>query len=138
MIILDTNVLAELTRPVPHPAVLAWLDAQPTAVIATTTVTVFEMLGGVLRLPEEARREALGEAVSGQLAAFGDRILPFDLAAAAEAADIATARGRSGRPMSVQDAQIAGIVRSRAFTLVTRNTRDFEGVGIDLVDPWSV
>ena len=69
---------------------------------------------------------------------FGGRILPFDSAAARAYAEIAANRRRAGRPISEADCQIAAISRSRGAVLVTRNVRDFQGTGVDIVDPWSV
>lgn len=68
---------------------------------------------------------------------FGDRILPFDSTAARHYADIASVRRRAGRTMGEADCQIAAICRSRGITLVTRNVRDFEDTGIEIVNPWA-
>ena len=67
---------------------------------------------------------------------FAERILPFDSAAAHVYAEIASDRRRAGRPIGEADCQIAAISRSRGGVLVTRNVRDFEGTGVDVVDPW--
>ena len=64
------------------------------------------------------------------------RILPFDRAAARECADIAAARRSAGRPIAPTDCQIAAIARSRDMAVVTRNVRDFDETGIEVVDPW--
>lgn len=66
---------------------------------------------------------------------FAGRVLPFDLIAAANYADIVTARERAGRPISAADAQIAATCRSHGSALATRNERDFDGIGIDVVSP---
>ncbi len=68
---------------------------------------------------------------------FTERILPFDSAAARAYADIAADRREAGRPIGEADCQIAAISRSRGASLVTRNVRDFEGTGVEVVDPWS-
>jgi predicted nucleic acid-binding protein len=65
-----------------------------------------------------------------------DRILPFDEPAARAFTEIAVARRSTGRPISEFDAQIASITRVNDATLATRNTGDFEGCGIRLVNPW--
>jgi len=137
MIVLDTNVLSEFLRPAPDERVIAWLDAQPKTDVATTAVTVFEMLYGVARLPDGLHRRRLGRAIAQQLTAFDGRVLAFDAAAAAHTAALSAARRLAGRRIGAQDAQIAGIARSRGVMLATRNTKDFGETGVDVVDPWA-
>jgi toxin FitB len=137
VIILDTNVLSELTRQVPNEQVLAWLDDQPADEAATTAVTVAEILYGVARLPEGRRKAGLAKAVRGMLDDdLRGRVEPFDATAAAHYAAIVSGRENGGRPISLADAQIASICRKLRATLATRNTRDFEGTGIEVIDPW--
>jgi predicted nucleic acid-binding protein len=138
VVILDTSVLSELSRQVPSENVVAWLDAQPADETATTAVTVAEILYGVARLPEGRRKAGLAEAVQGMLEDdLHGRVEPFDVTAAALCAAIVSGRERIGRPISMADAQIASICRKLRATLATRNARDFEGTGIDVIDPWS-
>ena len=68
---------------------------------------------------------------------FAERVLPFDSAAARAYAEIASGRRRAGQPIGEADCQIAAISRSRGAVLVTRDVRDFEGTGVDVVDPWT-
>ena len=67
---------------------------------------------------------------------FGERVLPFDGAAARAFAEIVASRRQAGRPISQLDAQIAAIARSRNATVATRNTVDFEGCGVAVDNPW--
>jgi predicted nucleic acid-binding protein len=67
---------------------------------------------------------------------FAGRVLPFDEVAARAFPEIAAARRARGRPISEFDAQVAAIARSRSAVLATRNTADFEGRGVRLVNPW--
>lgn len=136
MIVLDTNVVSELMRLEPAPAVLAWLRQRSNGSLHTTTVTVAEIRYGIARLPEGRRREALQQAASEIFAAFPRQVLPFDLAAANTYADVVTGRESIGNPIDGFDAQIAAICRSQAATLATRNTKDFTDTGIALVNPW--
>ena len=69
---------------------------------------------------------------------FANRILPFDSAAARAYAEIAAARRAAGRPVSHPDNQIAAIARSHGMAVATRNIRDFEDMGIALINPWVV
>ena len=138
MIILDTNVLSALLRPEPAKQVERWLAAQDGTKVYFTTVGEAELRHGVAILPAGKRRNALTAAIEGLLDEdFRDRILPFDRAAARVYATIAAKRRALGRPISQFDCQIAAIARAREATVATRNTSDYEGCGIGLIDPWT-
>ena len=139
MIVLDTNVISELMRPEPASGVIAWVDAQPAGEVVMTAITAAEILHGVARLPEGKRKEALAAAAREMLEEdFADRVLAFDHDAAACCAEIVVQRGQIGRPIGLADAQIAAVARTRNAALATRNTRDFEGLDLELIDPWAV
>ncbi len=138
MIVLDTNVLSEILRPQPEPKVLAWLSAQPEASLFITTITRGELLYGVHLLPKGRRRDALQRAVTAVFDEdFNHRTLPFDNHSADAYAEIASTRRTKGRPISQFDAMIAACARSRGASVATRNTRDFTGCGIQLINPWT-
>jgi toxin FitB len=137
MIVLDTNVVSELLRPAPATQVEAWLSAQDGATVYFTAVGEAELRHGVAILPAGRRRTALAKAIEGILEEdFRDRILPFDRAAASAYAAIAAKRRAAGRPISQFDCQIAAIARAHEAAVATRNTGDYEGCGIDVIDPW--
>jgi predicted nucleic acid-binding protein len=136
MIVLGTNVVSELMRAAPAPAVLAWLGEVPGDDLYTTAVTVAEIRYGIARLPEGRRREALHQAANEVFAAFPEQVLPFDLVAANAYADVVAHRDALGNPIDGFDAQIAAICRAHAATLATRNTKDFTHTGIAIVNPW--
>lgn len=137
MILLDTNVLSELMRALADPAVVDWLDRQEQDSLAVTAVTVAELLYGIARLPEGRRKTGLRDAALQMLDdEFAGQVLAFDEEAAAHYATIVSQRERSGRPISMADAQIAAICRKHAATLATRNTKDFDSVDNILANPW--
>jgi hypothetical protein len=137
MLILDTNALSELLRPVPNAGVIAWLESQPRSQLFTTTITQAEILYGVALLPKSVRRENLTRATRAIFEEdFEGKVLPFDSPAADLYANIAAMRKSSGRPISQFDAMIAGITLAHQARLVTRNGRDFAECNIELIDPW--
>lgn len=137
MIVLDTNVLSELMRAQAEPAVVDWLDRQEQESLAITAVTVSELFYGIARLPDGRRKTGLQEAALQMLdEEFAGRVLPFDEDAAVHYAALVSQREHAGRPISMADAQIAAICRHYAAALATRNSKDFEGVGIVLANPW--
>ena len=137
MIVLDTNVLSELIRPIPEPRVLVWLERQAGDTLFTTAISRGEMLYGAYRLPVGRRRDDLLKEIEAIFSRdMAGRVLPYDEAAADAHAELAALRRAQGRPSSQSDLMIAGIVRSLDATLATRNVRDFEGCDISLLDPW--
>ena len=137
MIVLDTNVISELSRRVPDPGVLSWLDSLAVSDVATTAITAAELRYGVARLPDGHRKRELTVMVEGVLTEdFHGRVLPFDERSSVQYADIVTGRERIGRPIGVADAQIAAVCRDLNAILATRNTADFEETGIELINPW--
>ena len=90
-------------------------------------------------LPEGRRRLALAAATEAMFAEdFEGRVLPFDEAAAVHYAEIVAARRREGRPIEAFDAQIAATARVVGAGLATRDTGDFAGCGLTLINPWEV
>ena len=137
MIILDTNVVSELMKAVPEPAVLGWIDGLPMASVFLSSVSQGEILYGVALVPPGKRQDGLLSAAHAAFETyFRGRILPYDSEAAEAYAEIAANRRQAGRPISQFDAQIAAIARSRGAELATRNIADFEDCGVELINPW--
>jgi len=139
VIVLDTNVLSELMRSEPHPAVFAWTAGQSRGELYTTSVNVAEILYGIAALPAGRRRSSLAALAQAMFAEdFIGRILPFDDEAAAQYAEIMVLRRRQGRPIEAFDAQIAAITLVSKADLATRDITDFVGCGLSLIDPWTI
>ena len=138
MILLDTNVISEFMRPQPASQVVAWLDAQPANEVWISAISCAEIELGLALMAKGKRQEFLRQAVQAMLNEdFTDRCLPFDRAAASHYARIVSARTRAGRPISVEDGQIASIALTHQMRLATRNISDFERIeGLSLVNPW--
>jgi toxin FitB len=137
VIVLDTNVVSEASRPRPLAKVLDWMRAQPLTSLFITAITEAELLYGIELLPAGRRRQSLEEIVRGVIEEdFRGRILPFDSPAAREFATIAAMRRRSGRPITDADARIAAITRSRGAGLATRNASDFIDCNLQIINAW--
>ena len=138
LIVLDTNVISELAKPIPDPAVMAWANAVLRDETYATAISEAEIGFGVALLPDSRRRRELGRAMRSMLdVVLEGRVLPFDRAAAEHFALIASAPRLAGRPVGKADLQIAAIARSRNARLIaTRNVADFEDTGTPLINPW--
>ncbi|MGE5827135.1 MAG: type II toxin-antitoxin system VapC family toxin [Micromonosporaceae bacterium] len=138
MIVLDTNVISELMNARGDSRVASWVDQQPVQEVHLTAVTAAELRYGVARLADGRRKNDLADRVRRMLEEdFGGRVLSFNDQAAMHYAGIVADRERRGAPISMADAQIAAICRHHGAELATRNTKDFVGAGIPVVDPWS-
>ncbi len=138
MIILDTNVVSEPMKPKPDPRVIDWLDNQLSSGLYLTTPSLAELLSGVAFLPDGKRKVAIGHVLDHLMETlFSDRILSFNKEAANAYADILASTRRAGLAISVPDAQIAAIAKSRGFCVATRDTSPFVAAGIDVVSPWN-
>jgi toxin FitB len=137
VIILDTNVVSELMRPVVDPSVVKWSSGHSADELHSSAITLAEILYGIELLPEGKRKSDL---LTGAERLFkvvlAGRILPFDEQAARQFSQIAAGRRSHGRPIAEFDAQIAAVARANGAVLATRNTSDFEGCGVRLINPW--
>ncbi|WP_337877257.1 type II toxin-antitoxin system VapC family toxin [Elioraea sp.] len=135
--LLDTNVLSQVMRARPDEAVAAWLRRHPIEAMATAAICQAEILYGIRRLPDGARRARLLEAAREMFAVtLGGRVLPFDAAAAEAFSLLRAAREQNGRPILVQDAMVAATAQAHGVILATRD-RDLLGCGVPVVDPWA-
>lgn len=133
--LLDTHVLSD-ARKQAHPPLNVWLAAQPRTDLAISVIALLELERGVLRL--ERRDETAGAHLRAWLTsdiptAFAGAILPIDERVARH-----TARLHVPDPMLEMDALVAATALEHGLTLVTRNTKDFQHVGIDLLNPWGL
>lgn len=136
MIILDTNVVSELMRAEPAPQVASWVRDRDRRELRTTAITLAEVRYGIARLPDGRRKQVLLAAADEIFLTFEDQVLPVDTAAAEHYAAIASSRERAGKPIAGFNALIAAVCRSQSAALATRNVSDFDGTGIEVIDPW--
>ena len=138
MIIIDTNVVSELMRESPDPAVLEWFDGHVADALFLSAISEAELRTGAAILPAGQRRDRLVVAIDAMIDQdFAGRVLPFDSPAARSYAEIAVARRKAGKPIMDADCQIAAIARACRATIATRNVKDFESCGIDIINPWN-
>ena len=135
MILVDTNVLSELTKPTPEPRVIAWLEANEPA-LALPAIALAELRYGIARLPDGRRRSGLLRFWQATCAQFRGRIFSFDERAAERYGNVAASAERAGRRLNIQDGQIAAIALVHGMSVATRNAGDFQATGVGIVNPW--
>lgn len=136
MIILDTNIVSEMMKPAPNPAVQTWLNQQVAETLYLSSVTIAELLFGVATLPNGKRKEALSQMVEELLALFENRVLPFDAAAARCYAVLAITARQQGRGFPTPDGYIAAIAVSRGFLVVSRDVAPYQAAGLRVLNPF--
>ena len=137
-LLLDTNVLSEVMRPVPDARVLEWLDKLDEDRSFISVVTIAEIRRGVALMDNGRKRDALAEWLARDLPQrFAQRVLPVDEAVALAWGDLMALAKRQGRGLTSMDGLIAATAIANELILATRNTKDFEGFGMELFDPWT-
>jgi predicted nucleic acid-binding protein len=137
MIILDTNVVSDSTKPAPSRAVEDWLDNQRRSDVYLCGPVIMEQAYGAERFFNKtgSRRylDILDDLINEK---FRDQIIEFLDPAPVITGKIRASREKIGRPIAVQDAMIAAICLIHGATLATRNVRDFDGLDLKLVNPF--
>lgn len=137
MILLDTNVVSATMALDPPLRVLRWLNLQSTETLFLSAITIAEIAYGIRILPDGRRRRLLAERFADFVAAgFAHRVLAFDTRSAAQYGEIMGHRREIGRPLAALDGQIASIARANSLAVATRNVRDFEDCGVELINPF--
>lgn len=136
MIVLDTNVISEAMKPVPHPSVQAWLNDQAAETLYLSSVTLAELLYGIAALPAGKRKDMLAQTLDGLMQLFRDRALPFDSNTARLYAELAVTARTCGQGIPIPDGYIAAIAASRGFIVASRDAGPFKAAGLAVINPW--
>ncbi|MFE0017724.1 type II toxin-antitoxin system VapC family toxin [Mesorhizobium sp. NPDC059054] len=136
MIFLDTNVVSETLRKAPDPAVVAWLTRHD-AEIALPTVTIAEIAFGIRKIRPDQRADRLEQGLLEWRRRFAGRIFGLTEEAALAYGEIMGEAVLQGRPMTAPDGMVAAIARLNGGRLATRNLKDFETTGLELISPWA-
>ncbi len=137
MILLDTNVVSQTMHPMGDRAVRKWLDEQDTGSVLLPTPVLAELWFGVEKLPLGKRRLTFEKALNQIELAFRDFMLTLELQDAKTYGRLRALSVRQGRMIGEVDIMIAAIAITHNLTLATRNTRDFEGLGVKLINPFT-
>jgi predicted nucleic acid-binding protein len=125
-------------RPKADPHLIQWIDHHPANELFISAITRGEIERGLNLMPRGKRRAARQAVAEGIFNVFAGRCLAFEEMAAIVFGRITAQRITSGRPISVEDAQIAAIALVHQLKLATRNVRDFENIeGLEVVNPWT-
>jgi len=137
--LIDTNVLSEYNRPGgPDAGVRRWLETTDRQLQHVSVITLAEIQKGIELLAEGKRRAQLEQWLTQDLEAwFSGRVLPVDRKVAMRWASLVAHGSRNGRILPTVDSLIAATALAYGLTIVTRNTKDFDGIGAAIVNPWA-
>lgn len=136
-LLLDTNILSEVTKPRPEIRVLQWLNELDEDRTFVSVVSIAEIRHGVALMDSGRKRDALAQWLANDLPQrFEHRVLSVNEAIALAWGDLMGVAKRSGRGLSSMDGLIAATAIAHGLALATRNTRHFGGYGIELLNPW--
>ena len=137
MIIIDTNVISELWKAEPNPAVLTWIDLQTVETLYMSAITVAELRFGLATMPEGKRRTIYQERLEKEvLPLFAGRVLSFDLDTSKAYSDLMARARMVGKAIAKADGYIAATAYKFGFIVATRDTSPFEAAGLKVVNPW--
>jgi predicted nucleic acid-binding protein len=135
--LLDTNVISELTRPRIEPGVQKWIAAQAFGTLAISVVSLGELEKGFTTMSDLLKRTRLETWLERQLTElFRGQALPVTQAIAKRWGRFDGMRQMAGRPLTVPDGLIAATAFEHGLSLVTRNVKDFEELGLPILNPW--
>jgi toxin FitB len=137
MILLDTNVISELWKPLPAASVQEWMDAQIIETLYLPTIVVAEIRFGIAAMAAGKRRDVFYQRFEQEvLPLFEGRVLSFDLPASQAFADLMTKTKIFGQPVGTADGYIAAIAAANGLIVATRDTTPFEVAGLKTINPW--
>ena len=137
-VLLDTNVVSEMVKDSPNLLCKTWVDTYPRKSLYFSAPGEAELCFGIENKPMGKPRDTLDFKTKMTLQKlFNHRILPFDSKAALEYGNIKFTRQKIGKPVNnAIDLQMAAIARAYNLAIVTRNVKDFEHVGLKIINPW--
>ena len=137
-LLIDTNVISEMTKPRPDPRVVAFLHETDEDRLFLSVVTLAELSRGVALKSDGKPKRALAAWLASDLAErFSGRVLDIDPPIANAWGDMMASAQRHGLALHVMDGFLAATAITRRLTLATRNVKDFAPLGVPVFDPWN-
>ncbi|MBF0620342.1 MAG: type II toxin-antitoxin system VapC family toxin [Magnetococcales bacterium] len=132
--LIDTNIISELARAKPNEGVIDWVQSVPQESLFISVLTLGELRKGINKLEPSSKRDRLENWLSHELSEwFGERVVAVDK-------DVADRWGElladAGRTLPAIDSLLAATALHFDMRIVTRNTKDFQGLTIKIINPW--
>ena len=135
--LLDTCIISELVRPSPDNSVLRWIDSRNEFDLYLSVLTLGEIQKGIAKLSSGKKKSLLAAWLKDELVVrFEERIIPVNSGVAMMWGTMLGKAEKNGQPLSAIDALIAATAKMYDLVVVTRNVRDMEASGVDILNPW--
>ncbi len=137
-VLIDTNVISEMTRPRPDPRVASFLHEADEDRLFLSVITLAELRRGVALKADGKAKRALEAWLANDLAErFSGRIVDIDRRIADTWGDLMASAKQRGSALHVMDGFLAATAMTRRLTLATRNVKDFAPLGVPVFDLWN-
>ena len=135
--LLDTCVVSELVAKQPNPRVLEWIDSVDQDGVYLSVITIGELTKGIEKLPNSKRKQELSDWMENELLVrFQDKVIALGVDILVHWGTMVARLEAKGRTLPAMDSLIAASALEKGLTLVTRNEADFDGTGVEIVNPW--
>ena len=134
--LLDTCVISEFVKPVPHKNVISWIKDISSEMLFLSVVTIGEIRKGITKLPDSKKKQKLTLWLNTLLEEYKERIIPIDLMVADTWGIIQGNAEKNGKPMATIDGLISATAYTHNLTFITRNEEDFTISKIPIINPW--
>jgi predicted nucleic acid-binding protein len=136
--LIDTCCISELVKKKPNPNVVNWFDDQDELSMFLSVITFGELKKGIEKLPDSNKKKELDRWVNQDLKnRFNNRILNINLEEVIKWGEILAFAENNGKPLPAIDSLIAATALVHNLSVVTRNTQDMEGTGVEVINPWT-
>ncbi|TVQ02415.1 MAG: type II toxin-antitoxin system VapC family toxin [Balneolaceae bacterium] len=136
--LIDTCCISELVKKKPNPNVIKWFADRDEFSMFLSVITFGELRKGIEKLPDSKKKKELNRWVKEDLKhRFKNRILNINLEEVNKWGQILAAAEKNGRPLPAIDSLIAATAQVHDLLVVTRNTQDMEGSGVEVINPWA-
>lgn len=135
--LIDTCCISELVKKKPNPNVVKWFTDQDELTMYLSVITFGELRKGIEKLPDSKKKKELNRWVKEDLnQRFKNRVLNITIEEVNKWGEILAASEKSGRPLPAIDSLVAATALVHDLSVVTRNTQDLEGSGVEVINPW--
>jgi toxin FitB len=136
--LIDTCCISELVKKKPNPNVVKWFADRDELSMYLSVITFGELRKGIEKLSNSKKKKELNRWVKEDLKhRFKNRVLNINMEEMNKWGEILATAEKSGKPLPAIDSLIAATAQVHDLSVVTRNSKDMEGSGVEVINPWT-